>query len=79
MWRKLANFVLRYKLVLLVCLFMATVLMGYFASKVKLSYEFAKAIPIDNPIYKDYLSFKEKFGDDGNLLVVGVQSNKIFE
>ena len=51
MWRKLANFVLRYKLVLLVCLFMATVLMGYFASKVKLSYEFAKAIPIDNPIY----------------------------
>ncbi len=79
MWIKLAKFVLRYKLVLLVCLFVVTVLMGYFASKVKLSYEFAKAIPANNSIYKDYLSFKEKFGDDGNLLVVGVQSSKIFE
>ena len=34
--------------------------MGFYASKVKLSYEFSKAIPTDNPIYKDYLKFKQK-------------------
>ncbi|MDQ6889184.1 MAG: MMPL family transporter, partial [Bacteroidota bacterium] len=52
--------------------------MAFFASKIKLSYEFSKAIPIDNPKYKDYLAFKEKFGDDGNLLVVGIQTNNFF-
>lgn len=79
MWRKLAKFVLQYKAILLVFLFLSTIIMGYLASKVKLSYEFAKAIPVDNPIYKDYLSFKQKFGDDGNTLVIGVQTNNIFE
>ncbi|MEJ7674533.1 MAG: hypothetical protein WKF59_18005 [Chitinophagaceae bacterium] len=53
--------------------------MAYFASKVKLSYDFAKAIPTDNPKYQQYLSFREKFGDDGNLLVIGVQTDKFFE
>ncbi len=57
---------------------MATALMGFFASKIKLSYEFSKAIPVDNPKYKDYISFKEKFGDDGNLLVIGVQTDSFF-
>ena len=53
--------------------------MGYFASKVKLSYEFSKAIPTDNARYRDYLQFKEMFGDDGNLLVVGIQTPAFFQ
>ncbi|HSN09037.1 MAG TPA: MMPL family transporter [Hanamia sp.] len=44
-----------------------------------MSYEFSKAIPLDNPKYQDYLSFKEKFGDDGNVLVIGVKSNDFFQ
>jgi uncharacterized protein len=53
--------------------------MAFYASKIKLSYEFSKAIPTDNPKYQDYLSFKNKFGDDGNLLVIGVQTDHFFE
>ncbi len=52
--------------------------MAFFASKIKLSYEFSKAIPAENSKYLDYLSFKEKFGDDGNVLVIGIQSNTLF-
>ncbi len=59
-------------------LVLTTGVMGYFASKVKLSYEFSKAIPTDNRKYKDYLAFKEKFGDDGNLLVIGIQTPDLF-
>lgn len=44
-----------------------------------MSYEFSKAIPTDNPKYQDYLSFKKKFGDDGNVLVIGVQSDQFFQ
>ena len=47
--------------------------------KIKLSYEFSKAVPLDNPKYQDYLSFKSKFGDDGNVLVVGVQTDQFFK
>ena len=53
--------------------------MGFYAAKVKLSYEFARAIPTDNPKYQDYVSFKKLFGDDGNLMVIGVQTKHFFE
>ena len=79
MWQQLAKFVIKNRFVLLVFLFISTAIMGYFASKVKLSYEFSKAIPTNNPKYIDYLAFKNKFGDDGNLLVVGISTNKLFE
>lgn len=79
MWQYLGNLVIKYRLALLIALFATTGLMGFFASKIKLSYEFAKAIPSDNPKYKIYQSFKEKFGDDGNLLVLGIQSKELFD
>ncbi len=72
MWKRLADFVLKNKFFLLITLLAVTIVMAFFASKIKLSYEFSKAIPVDNPKYKDYLRFKEKFGDDGNLLVIGI-------
>ena len=79
MWQRLAKLVLKYRLIFLLCLFGVTGWMGYLASKVQLSYEFAKAIPVDNPKYQEYLSFKQKFGDDGNLMVIAIQTNKFFE
>ena len=78
MWKRLAKFVLENKFSLLIVLLAVTVAMAFFASKVTLSYEFAKAIPVDNPKYKDYLDFKKKFGDDGNLLVIGIQTDSFF-
>jgi len=79
MWRRLATFVLKNRLVLLIILLAATGFMAYYAGKIKLSYEFSKAIPTDNPKYRQYLSFKSKFGDDGNLLVIGVQTVHFFD
>ncbi|MEO7265512.1 MAG: MMPL family transporter, partial [Ferruginibacter sp.] len=78
MWQYLGKWVIRYRFILLFILSALTVLMGYYASKVTLSYEFSKAIPTDNPKYKDYLAFKQKFGDDGNLLVIGIQTDSLF-
>lgn len=56
-----------------------TAFMGYHASKVQLSYDFARAIPTDNPKYHDYQEFKKKFGEDGNLLVIGIQTAHFFD
>jgi len=53
--------------------------MAYHASKVELSYEFARAIPTDHPKYKTYQEFRKKFGEDGNLLVIGIQTDQLFQ
>lgn len=78
MWEFIARFVLKFRWVLLVLLLVSTVFMAYRASKVELSYEFSKAIPTDNPKYKAYQEFRKKFGEDGNLLVIGIQTDQLF-
>src|SRR5215203_2262201 len=79
MWNILARTILRFGYLLLVILLVVTAFLGWRASKVKLSYEFAKAIPTDNPKYVAYQEFRKKFGDDGNLLVIGIQTDKLFQ
>ncbi|MBA2745481.1 MAG: MMPL family transporter, partial [Flavisolibacter sp.] len=79
MWNSLARFILKNGILLIVLLFGLTAFLGWRASKVKLSYEFSKAIPTDNPKYLAYQQFRQQFGDDGNLLVIGIQSDRIFQ
>ncbi len=79
MWYRLGKFILQYRIVLLVLLLALTGFMGYHASKVQLSYDFTRAIPIDNPKYKAYQEFRKKFGEDGNLLVIGIQTDQFFK
>jgi hypothetical protein len=79
MWNSLGRTILGYGYALLVVLLGITAFLGYRASKVTLSYEFAKAIPTDNPKYVAYQEFRKKFGDDGNLLVIGIQTDKLFQ
>ena len=56
-----------------------TAFMGWKASHVEMAYNFAKVVPQDNPKYLDYLSFKEKFGEDGNVMVIGVRVQNLFD
>lgn len=79
MWESLARLVLKFRLPLLLFLLAATAFMAYHASKVKLSYDFNSSIPTDNPKYIANLNFRKQFGDDGNLLVVGVQTDSLFK
>jgi hypothetical protein len=79
MWQRLGNFVIKNRLVLLIILLAATGVMGFYASKVKLGYDFARAIPTDNPKFQEYKFFQQKFGDDGNTMVAGIQTDHFFE
>lgn len=79
MWLKLGKGLLRYRIVLLILLAAGTTFMGYRASKVQLSYEFTRAIPTDNPRYQDYQDFRATFGEDGNMMVIGLQKSTFFE
>ncbi len=78
MWYRLGQWIVNNRLFLLIFLFLSTCVMGYFASKVELSYDFARAIPVDNPKYQEYQLFRQRFGDDGGLMVIGVETDNYY-
>lgn len=79
MWGRVALFILRFRWPLLIIILGMTLYLGWHASKVQLSYEFARAIPTDNPKYQAYQDFRKEFGEDGNLLVIGLETDKLFD
>lgn len=79
MWRKTGQFILTYRWLLLTLILTTTGFMCYHASKLELSYEFSRAIPANHPANKTYQEFKQKYGQDGNLLVIGLQTSGLFK
>ncbi|MFN9710305.1 MAG: efflux RND transporter permease subunit [Bacteroidota bacterium] len=78
MWYRLGLHLLKYRLLILVFLLASTAFMAWQASKVQLSYEFSKAIPTDHPAYLEYQRFRSQFGEEGNLLLLGIQTDSMF-
>ena len=78
MWPFIARKILRNRIAFIVVLAMLTSFMGYHASKIELSYEFAKILPSTDSAYTEYNNFKDLFGQDGNIMVIGVQDKDFF-
>ncbi len=78
-WQNFGRFILRNRFWLLIALGVLTVIFAVLASQVKMTYDFAKVVPKDDEDFIEYLKFKETFGEDGNILAVGIQSDKLFE
>ena len=79
MLKAAARIILRYRVVSLIILLSLTAGMVYMATFVKLSYEGAKILPPSDPTYAEYLKFKKKFGEDGSVMVIGFQSDSIWQ
>ena len=79
MWQKIGTYVIRNRFWFLIALAALTITFTYFATKVQLTYDFAKVIPNDDPDFIEYVKFKETFGEDGNILAVGIQSDKLYD
>ena len=78
-WRALGRIILRNRWAFLAGWAVITAFMTYETTQVKLSYEFYKTVPEDNSAYKDYEDFKAIFGEEGNVLFLGVQTDRFFE
>jgi predicted RND superfamily exporter protein len=79
MWKSLGQLILKYRILFLILLLGITAFMAFKAKELQLSYEFANAIPTDHPKFKTYQEFRKKFGEDGSLLVIGIQTDRLFE
>lgn len=78
MWPWLASRVLRNRLAILIAIGLATVFMGYEATKVRLSYQHGGLLPRTDSAYLDYEHFQKQFGSDGNVMVIGVQGERFY-
>jgi uncharacterized protein len=79
MWVYLVRHILRYRLINLAVITLLTVFMGYHALRVQMSYEFSSLLPASDSAYMVYEDFKNRFGQDGSVLFIGIQDEDIFQ
>lgn len=79
MWKKFSNILLRNKLTFSLTIFLLTLFMGFEAYKIELSYEFVKVLPNTDSTFIEYRNFKNQFGEDGNVMVMGFADKGLFE
>jgi predicted RND superfamily exporter protein len=78
MWKKLAQFILANRIGLLILLLASSIFMAWQASQVRLSFNAGKVLPLTDSAYIDYNTFKKTFGEDGSVMVVGIESDSLF-
>ncbi len=79
MWTYLAHNILKYRLPLIIFVAIITAFMGYHASFIRMSYDLANVVPEKDPEMQYLKSFRELFGEDGNILALGIKDSSIYE
>jgi uncharacterized protein len=79
MWKLIAHLILANRVKILLTLLAITLFFGYQATKIQLSYKFARVLPNDDPAQLEYDEFKKLYGEDGNVMVIGFKDSAIFE
>ncbi|HET6245639.1 MAG: MMPL family transporter [Bacteroidetes bacterium] len=79
MWGTICSLILRNRVSILILLGLFTGFMAYKASTVRMDYEFLKLLPSDDPTLIDYEDFKNRFGEDGNILAIGLKEPDLFK
>jgi predicted RND superfamily exporter protein len=72
MWNNFSRFILSNRIAILVFFFVLTAFMAWKASFVKLSYTGSKILPLTDSAFIKYNNFKSRFGEDGNMMVLGI-------
>ncbi len=79
MWNFLVRLILRNRLTNLIVILLITIFMGWQATKVKMSYEMVRMLPESDSTSIAYEEFKNLFGQDGSVMFVGLQDERIYK
>ncbi|WP_445455952.1 efflux RND transporter permease subunit [Flavobacterium sp. HNIBRBA15423] len=77
-WDFIATKILRNRIGLLVALVLFTLFMAFQWQKIRLTYTEANILPKDHEVTIQYNLFLEKFGEEGNLIVIGFKDDSFF-
>lgn len=78
-WNRISRVILNNRVAFTIGILLATAFMGYQATSIQLSYELAKILPQTDPNSKLYEAFKARYGEDGNVMVVAVASDSMYQ
>ncbi len=78
MWTLISRIILRNRILLLLLLAALTAFMGYKGREAKVSHEFGGLLPKDDSTYQIYQKYRNYFPKDGNVMVLGVDSEKLY-
>lgn len=78
MWASIARFILRNRIAIIIVLAALTVFMGYYARTADITYETPKLLPDHDTTAIEYVEFKKLFGQDGSVMVIGIQDDKLY-
>ena len=78
-WHRLSLTILKNRTYFLAGVALMTLFMAFMATKVQVSSELPKILPKTDSRFQLYESFKKRFGEDGSVMVVGVETDKMFQ
>lgn len=79
MWAQIANIILKYRITLMVILGLITVFMGYKSKDIQWSYDMVNIVPENDPDQQYFKEFKEIFGEDGNIMAIGIKDSSVYK
>ena len=79
MWISVARIILKNRIFWLCLIACITVVMGFEASKVEMSYKYSALLPRNDSAFIKNAEFEDIFGDKDNMMVMGIQHQDFFD
>lgn len=79
LWARLARIILRNRIIILLLLAAMTVFLGSQWKYMRFTYTEANLLPDDHPVNLEYNKFLDIFGEEGNLIVLGINDSALFK
>ncbi|GAB4158974.1 MAG: MMPL family transporter [Winogradskyella sp.] len=77
-WEAVARIILRNKIFILIAIVIATVFLSMQWKHMRFTYTEANMLPDDHEVNLTYNDFLEVFGEEGNLIVLGIKDTSVF-
>ncbi len=77
-WEFIAGIVLRNRITILVIIGLFTVFLSLQWNNIRFTYTEANLLPDNHEVNNEYNEFLKKFGEEGNLIVIGIDSKQLF-
>ncbi|CAL2085703.1 efflux RND transporter permease subunit [Tenacibaculum sp. 190524A05c] len=78
-WTKIAGFILRNRYLVLALIIGITAYLVTQTNKIRFSYSEANLLPENHEVNLEYNKFLEIFGEEGNLIILGLKDSTVFE
>lgn len=77
-WEAVARLILRNKIIIIIAIILATVFFSFQWKHMRFTYTEANLLPDDHEVNIIYNQFLDIFGEEGNLIVLGVKDSSLF-